>query len=1169
MTNGLRFNYEDFLYIRTRGPEDKRPRDKWGGYDLEIADREDVYTHEEVAECDWDYWAVVDAVDGEHATVSTLIFDLDVHKAPDDFDPDRVTVPDNTALVRSQNGGWHVHFKVINCDPGELAESDFEMTTNPGWDVDIRGSAVSHHVVAPADIPGVDTPYSVENDYRVKTVTDPADAASRIRLDGEPLLEFSPDTSYTGSVEIDRDVEPPEEMPACYHRGLQLREENPDDHPNTHKVNVLTALCGLAAGYDVETVVDHFVDEYAPGPNADLDKTEYQVNHLAKKLDSGTYSPPALSTLRDYGILEEEEACDCDIPYHGSAPAEMSGGDVDTGGFEDREVSPDRPAGNLMYSEQVGGYYYLEEKTNRQGETYLNEIQVTNFRLDTLEFLETDEGELLRIRVTPLASDEEPYEVSVSPTVFNEPRQFKEEVVRGRTTRYEPRKRGQEALNDLRETVGLQDAPERVAIDHLGAESAHLREFVNPNGVLGPDGWLDDPNYKYYAKASADDDDSIVGEKWALDPEEDDDVDESAVCEALRRLPKARLPARALAMLGWFYSAPVKPLVHDEEGEFNHLHVRGKTESGKTSYLETLTAAFGMKPEPWSASATPFTLEQLHVGSRGVPVWIDEYKPSDMHNRTVDRLDQYLRISTREGTWTKGSPDQTHISFRMQSPIVLSGEQSVSDPAVRRRMLQVNLSERATENPEQVRAYSELAGEPYEGQDGRTKTPAGISLRDHAYAYYQFLAGCDADVLREVWQDSRDRAAELMDSVDVTLEGSEFQGAQTIVFGHRLMQRFAETVGLDKASLPGETVLEDAILHVAENVGANGQRREHGDELLELVAQAANSGYLTSREAASQGSSKADYRVYDPGLTEKEALAIHMPSVYPEVKRYARDYNLEDDYNLLQKSDYDDEFADLAQSDGNHVASNSHNVRVSPGGNPVKCLVLDARETARRLGRDFDLSAFGLTDVDLDESETAGSDDDDDDGSTLIENIEDAYFGPGSAEIRVTVEDTIDPKPWLQSEGTVVDESGKMDFVARGDANPLPDGAVGEEYIIRDFRLTEGEYGATKLEFRPDVEFEPVSKTAGSTQSSVADVATDGAGDTTDAEDAPASARGKVTETIADHRKQALAKGVLVQEATDRFEDLSVDEAQEAVRNAVESGELVPRSDDKLELRSG
>lgn len=1117
MTDRQRFNYEDLLYIRTRGRADKRPLDKWGGYDNDLAEKPDVYTHEEIEESDHDHWAVVDAVDGEHMTVCTLVFDLDIHKAPPSFDEDRVSVPENTTVVKSQNGGFHVYFKV-HCEPGELQESDFEMVENPGWDVDIRGSAVSAHVVAPADVPGVDTPYNVVNDYWVSTQTDPADAAARIQLDGEPLLEFNPGTSYSGNVEIDRDVEPPEEMPTCYHRGLQLREANPDDHEHTHKVNVLTALSGLAAGYDVETVVEHFVSDYAPGENADREKTQYQVNHLADKLDRGDYSPPAVSTLRDYGILEDDESCNCGIPYHGQSGDEITGGAVaDAGNGEPEQVTPEKPYGQLLYSDTAGGYYYLEEKTNRQGEQYFTETQVTNFRLETLEFLDTDEGDLINLRVIPSSDVEDAYEVSVSPTVFNETRAFKEEVVRGRTTRYEPMDRGQEALNDLRETVGRQDAPERQAVDHLGPATHRLNEIVTPNGVLGPDGWVEDPENRYYAKAASDSgEESIVGEKWALSPEDHTEIDADDVREALKRLPDARLPDRALATLGWFYSAPAKPLIHDEEGEFNHLHVRGKTESGKTSYLQTLYRAFGMDGAPWGASATPFTLEQLHVGSRGVPVWIDEYKPSDMHNRNVDRLHQYLRIATREGTWTKGQPDQSHIHFRMQSPVVLSGEQQVGEPAVRRRMLQVNLSERATDQIEHVRAYSELAGEPYEGADGSTKTPRGVALEDHALAYYQFLSGRDASLLRDVWRTARTRTAELLDDLGMSLQDSEFQGAQTVVFGYRLYNRFAETMGVDSADLPGEDALRDAIRHLCENVGANGQRREHGDEFLELVAQAATAGYIHSEDEHADGADSADYRVYDPTKTIDEAIAIHMQSVYPQVKRYARDFNLEDDYNLLQKSDYDDEFSDLAESEDTHVVSNSHNVRIA--GDPVKCLLLEARETHRRLGSNFELSAFGMANVDVEGVEASGGDDEDGGGGgaastrfdpvSLVDAATEATGYPTVACEVVNVE-TPDHEDAPALKATVKDETTAMKLVDWNNADTV---AEGDRVVIENAATSEYQ-NSTQLVIEPGVtDIHPAPEDGQAQLAAEAQPAADGGSTTSTPEpdgfDVPADAEG-------------------------------------------------------------
>ncbi len=270
----------------------------------------------------------VDVEDADHASMALLIFDIDIHKAPDAFDPSRVGVPDNTLIVKSQSGGFHVYFKLNGYRRGDLQESDFSMTAKLPFDIDIRGSAVSHHVVAPSDIPGIGGDYEIVNDEPIKPYFEPEDACERITLDGKPLLEFDPDTDI-GDFEFDRPDETPDEMPTCYHAGLELRKANPDDHPNTHKVNVLTALCGLGAGYSAEEVAGHFVGEYAPGPNADAGKTEYQVKHLAKKLD-GKYTPPSLSTLRDYGILEEDETCDgdCAIEYHGGGSSGGSKLDV-------------------------------------------------------------------------------------------------------------------------------------------------------------------------------------------------------------------------------------------------------------------------------------------------------------------------------------------------------------------------------------------------------------------------------------------------------------------------------------------------------------------------------------------------------------------------------------------------------------------------------------------------------------------------------------------------------------------------------------------------------------------------------------------------------------------------------------------------------------------------
>jgi len=340
MTHDLALDYDRLRYIQLRGDGSKLPAKSWGGYSQDFDAAEHVHTHEDVEIHPSDNWGIVDVESPDHSSFALLIFDIDIHKAPDDFDVERVEIPTDTLVTRSQNGGFHVYFVINGCGRGDLNESDFNMTAEPGFDIDIRGSSVSHHVVAPADIPGVGGDYEIVNDEPIAATFEPAEAARRIHLDGEPLVEFAPDEVGI-DYEFDVPTEAPDEMPTCYHAGLELRKAAPDDHPNTHKVNMLTAACGLGAGYDVEAVAGHFCGEYAPVDgdvdHSDKEATKYQLGQIER----GGYNPPSEQTLRDYGILSEGAHCDADCPieYHGPDSG-LSFDVLDSGDERDEDTPP-------------------------------------------------------------------------------------------------------------------------------------------------------------------------------------------------------------------------------------------------------------------------------------------------------------------------------------------------------------------------------------------------------------------------------------------------------------------------------------------------------------------------------------------------------------------------------------------------------------------------------------------------------------------------------------------------------------------------------------------------------------------------------------------------------------------------------------------------------------
>lgn len=323
----LRFNYEDLWFIQTRGPDDKRPEKSWGGYSQDFSEADHVYTAAGMNKMPGKDWAICGIQNREHTELSLLVFDLDIHKAGPEFDPNSLTIDSSTLpVVKSQNGGFHVYI-MLHQERGSGNEDDFVVPHDLDWDVDIRGSYVKHHVVAPNDVPGVGGSYELVQDNDIPGFFEVEDALDRIRYQGEPLIEHSPDSGGDYSeLDFNRSEEPPADMPRCYARGLELRGEAPDQPDyNSHRVNVLTALCGLAAGYSIDEMVDQWVDEYPPGGNdcdADREKTRYQLEHIASKMDRGDYSPPSIESLEKAGILEPLEECECSIPYHGDSDDE-------------------------------------------------------------------------------------------------------------------------------------------------------------------------------------------------------------------------------------------------------------------------------------------------------------------------------------------------------------------------------------------------------------------------------------------------------------------------------------------------------------------------------------------------------------------------------------------------------------------------------------------------------------------------------------------------------------------------------------------------------------------------------------------------------------------------------------------------------------------------------
>ncbi|EMA44277.1 PriCT-2 domain-containing protein [Halococcus saccharolyticus] len=692
---------------------------------------------------------------------------------------------------------------------------------------------------------------------------------------------FDAETAADALDHIDPDVM----YPTWRDVGFALR----DEFPTATALRLFKDWSRAGSKWDTEAErqAERIVEDSAPGGG----RTIATVVHLAKQ-GGWDASAAATGTQADGGVAAV-------VPENASA-GDAAGPDLSVpGGYRgplivagDGRIGVDHPG----------------DPEDPDSEGFWEDV--TNFYIEAREFLrDRDAGEVYADLTVYPADAGESYDVTVPMTAFNEVRSFKTEVVKDRTTTYTS---GIERLNDLRKFVGEQDAPERIGVERFGLfgggsddDGDDHAEFVAPEGALGPDGWLDDPGHAYVDQAVG------LETKWALDPDDGDEFDADAVADVLETLPHTRETDRLLPVLGWFYASGVRPLVHEWTGEFNLLNITGESESGKTATLGLLWRLFGMDDDPLAVGGeTKFTMMRSMTATNAVPVWFDEYKPATTDPWRIDALHGLLRGVTRGGTVQRGNADKTTDDYTLSAPVIVSGEQRIQGAAEQRRCVMTTFSSRATDpGTDTARAYKRLTGEGYLDDTGEYVTADAPDPREHALAYYQWVAGLDGDDLRERWNAAAAGVAGMLVNAgfDDGLGEAARQGLQTVVFGLRLYRAFAGTVGADVDGLVDEDAIESAVRYsAAEFVG--GGHKSHVDTLVEVAARAAQNGYLEAGE---------HYTVVRDETPECE-VRVNMSAAFDPLTKFVKDYDVSADL-LDGFGDYRARFREAAAADGGYI----------------------------------------------------------------------------------------------------------------------------------------------------------------------------------------------------------------------------------------------------------
>lgn len=169
-------------------------------------------------------------------------------------------------------------------------------------------------------------------------------------------------------------------------------------------------------------------------------------------------------------------------------------------------------------------------------------------------------------------------------------------------------------------------------------------------------------------------------------------------------------PAKTVPILAWLAGCFIKPHLRRIKVKFPHLFLIGEAGSGKSNTLERIILpVFGRSKVTASAQVTAFTLMRESCSSNIIPQALDEFKPSKLDKMRLHWLYNHFRDSYDWHEGIRGRADQTAVTYDLLAPIVIAGEESADETAIRERSIELLFSKKDLKMPEHKEAFTKLS----------------------------------------------------------------------------------------------------------------------------------------------------------------------------------------------------------------------------------------------------------------------------------------------------------------------------------------------------------------------------------------------------------------------------------------------------------------------------
>lgn len=166
---------------------------------------------------------------------------------------------------------------------------------------------------------------------------------------------------------------------------------------------------------------------------------------------------------------------------------------------------------------------------------------------------------------------------------------------------------------------------------------------------------------------------------------------------------------RTVNIIGWCCCAFLKERLRQKRIKFPHLVISGQAGSGKSETEEKIIQPiFSMQGGGiMCGGVSKFSILKTLNSTNLVPVIYEEYKPSRIGKVAVDLISDALRGAYDCQVAQRGRPDQSVVNYMRRAPIVVVGESSFDEPAVRERIIDIQFAE-SDRLPEHSRHFQSL-----------------------------------------------------------------------------------------------------------------------------------------------------------------------------------------------------------------------------------------------------------------------------------------------------------------------------------------------------------------------------------------------------------------------------------------------------------------------------